>query len=393
MLPRSSGDCAMTAQHGGGVAIRSFGGPAGSEHFILVEAPDADGFDAQRRGLEARYEQALKRLALGTDSAVFRRVFCSDLQNQAALLPASGLLDEKVAVSVVQQAPLSGRKLALLAYHIEAPQPLEKLRLSRHHLLVAKGGQQHLWSTRMCCGMDGPGLSAYDQTTQIFEGFRRALECQGGNLRDHCVRTWIYLRDVDLFYQGMVEARTRHFSAHGLTQDSHYLASTGIEGACSHRWDLVSMDAYSVLDLQPAQMSFLNDFSAMCPTRDYGVTFERGTRIGYADRAHHFISGTASIDAQGQVMNEGRVGPQLGRALDNVEAILRPGGAALTDMMYLLVYLRDPADAAEVRRSLKQRLPMVPALLVQGAVCRPEWLVEVEGVAISRDSRPDLPPF
>jgi len=383
----------MTAQFGDGVAVRSFHGAASSEHFILIEAPAVDGFEAQRLGVEARYQQAVTRLGLEMHSAVFRRVFCSDLQNQSAMLSSSGLLDEQVAVSVVQQAPLSGRKLALLAYHIETPRSLSKTRLSRHHLSVSTGGQRHLWSTRMCCGADGPGLSAYEQTTAIFQGFKLALDHQGGNLRDHCVRTWLYLRDVDLFYQGMVEARTEYFTAQGLTQNSHYLASTGIEGACSHRWDLVSMDAYSVLDLQPEQMSFLNDFSAMCPTRDYGVTFERGTRIGYRDRAHHFISGTASIDAQGQVVHEGRVGPQLERALANVEAILRPGGAALSDMMYLLVYLRDPADAVEVRRILGLRLPTVPALLVQGAVCRPEWLVEVEGVAVSRDSRPDLPSF
>ena len=56
------------------------------------------------------------------------------------------------------------------------------------------------------------------------------------------------------------------------------------------------MDAYSLLGLQPEQVSYLNDFDRLCATKDYDVTFERGTRIAYADRTHHFISGTASID-------------------------------------------------------------------------------------------------
>ena len=56
------------------------------------------------------------------------------------------------------------------------------------------------------------------------------------------------------------------------------------------------MDAYSILDLASEQVSYLNDFDRLCPTTDYNVTFERVTRVAYADRSHHFISGTASID-------------------------------------------------------------------------------------------------
>ena len=59
----------------------------------------------------------------------------------------------------------------------------------------------------------------------------------------------------------------------------------------AHRYDTVLMDAYSNLDLLPEQISFLNDFDRLCATKDYNVTFERGTRVAYADRAHHFISG------------------------------------------------------------------------------------------------------
>ena len=78
----------------------------------------------------------------------------------------------------------------------------------------------------------------------------------------------------------MVEARTELFARHGLTRETHYLASTGIEGSCSHRYDTVLMDAYSILGLAPQQVSYLNDFDRLCATKDYNVTFERGTRKG-----------------------------------------------------------------------------------------------------------------
>ena len=76
---------------------------------------------------------------------------------------------------------------------------------------------------------------------------------------------------------------------------------------------------------------------------------------------------------------------QLDRALENVEALLRNGGASLADMTHLIVYLRDRSDYHAVKRRLVERLPGLPIVIVQGAVCRPEWLIEVEGIAAVGD--------
>lgn len=381
-----------------GVDVRSFHGAlGGEEHYILVEAPSDLSLEDQLRSLERRYADARRALGLAEETAVFRRIFVSDVLNQIAAVKASALAQEPpgspVAVSIVQQQPLPGAKVALLAYHIDSPDPVVKSRLSAHHVLVEKNGLGHVWSTRLCAGVHGPEISAEAQTRGVFEELTGVLTTRGGNLRDHCVRTWIYVKDVDVFYHGMVQSRTELFERHGLTADTHYIASTGIEGACAHQFDVVAMDAYSLLGMAPEQMSFLNDFERMCPTRDYKVTFERGTRIGYADRAHHFISGTASIDDKGRVVHPGDVIAQLDRALENVDAILRSGAATLADMTHLLVYLRDPTDHPRVRAHLRERLPQVPALFVHGAVCRPEWLIEVEGIAIAANDSPALPQF
>ncbi len=227
----------------------------------------------------------------------------------------------------------------------------------------------------------------------MFDDLIGALGAQGGTLRNDCVRTWIYLKDVDVFYNGMVDSRRELFALQGMGGNSHTIASTGIEGACAHRYDLVAMDAYSVLGLKQEQISYLNDFDRLCPTRDYNVTFERGTRIAYADRSHYFISGTASIDRDGLVVHKGDVMRQLDHALDNVDALLHDGGASLDDMKYLIVYLRDPTDYANIKQYIDFHFPSMPTLIVEGAVCRPEWLVEVEGVAVAPSEDPNLPLF
>lgn len=379
-------------------ATRSFrGSGGGAEHYITLEPPPDLSLAAQIRYLERRYAEALADLGLAPDSAVFRRLYLSDAPNQAEAVRASRLFDDPdagpVAVSIVQQPPLPNAKVALLAYHLDDGGPLRKQAIAPSHLLVTKNGSRHLWTTRLCTGAaDGP-TSAASQTRAIFANLIGALESQRGTLRDNCVRTWIYVKDVDVFYQEVVDSRIDVFGQQSLTRETHYLASTGIEGACAHRYDTVLMDAYSNLDLRPEQVSYLNDFDRLCATKDYNVTFERGTRIGYADRTHHFISGTASIDRTGRVVHPGDVLRQLDRTLANVDALLRSGGAGLANMTHLLVYLRDAADFPRVDACLRERFPDLPMLILRGAVCRPDWLIEVEGIGIAAEQSRGLPPF
>ena len=381
-----------------GFSCRSFRSAAGeAEHFISITAPGNLVFKEQLAYLHARHAEAQQTLGLKPETIVFKRLFVSDAINQAPAVHESPVFkasaNNPVAVSFVQQPPLPYAKAALLAYHIESKAPVKKTRLSPRHLLVEKNGTRYLWSTRMCCGSHAATSSEEVQTHELFGDLIDTLKHYGANLKDHCVRTWLYMKDVDIFYRGMVSSRRDLFIQEGLTEDTHYIASTGIEGSCDHQFDLVSMDAYSILGLDQTQVSYLNDFDYLCPTKDYRVTFERGTRIAYADRAHHFISGTASIDSLGNTIHLGDVMRQLERTLVNIDVLLKSGGATIDDMMYFIVYLRDAADYASVNARLRERFPAVPMVIVEGAVCRPDWLIEIEGIAVAAHDAPKLPLF
>ncbi len=113
----------------------------------------------------------------------------------------------------------------------------------------------------------------------------------------------------------------------------------------------------------------------------------------YADRSHYFISGTASIDNEGVTLYPGHVLKQLNRTLENINSLLQAGEASLADMMYMIVYLRDPTDFDCVKEQLEKTLPLVPTIFVQAPVCRPEWLIEIEGVAIKAHDQPSYPLF
>ncbi len=369
----------------------------GAEHIIIVQPEEAGDFATEQAAVVEGYRRALKELGLLPESAIFRRIYLSDALAQARKLNGGGLLprpeEDPVAVSRIEQPPLPGAKVALFAYHVTDPLGLSKRRIGRKQVLVEKNGARHLWSTGLCAGVDSSRPSAEAQTRDVFSELIGVLEENAASLRENCVRTWVYVKDIDVFYSRMVKSRRALFVEQGLTDETHYIASTGIEGACAHPSDLVALDAYSQLDLVPGQLSYLNAFDRMCATHRYGVTFERGASVSYRDRTHYFISGTASIDENGEVLHRGDVESQFDRALGNVGALLDTGSARLEDLMYLIVYLREPKDFPRVRARLGQYMPELPALYVEGPVCRPDWLVEVEGIAIARQDKPHLPQF
>ena len=185
-------------------------------------------------------------------------------------------------------------------------------------------------------------------------------------------------------------ARRELFRQYGLMPGTHFIASTGIEGMSDPHDRLVRMDSFALFGHRPEQIEYLQAPGHLSPTHVYGVTFERGTRIVYGDRSHFYISGTASIDREGKIVHPRDVRRQTERLVDNVEALLAGRGAVLADLKQAVVYLRDPTDRETVEAVLARRLsPDTARIMVRGAVCRPGWLVEMDGIAVNAggDSR------
>jgi enamine deaminase RidA (YjgF/YER057c/UK114 family) len=153
------------------------------------------------------------------------------------------------------------------------------------------------------------------------------------------------------------------------------------------------MDAYVLEGLKEEQLRFLYAPEHLSPTQVYGVTFERGTTIEYGDRRHVFISGTASIDNRGRTLYSMDIQAQTERMFENVEALLSEAGAGFGDLAHVIVYLRDMADYGVVKSLVNTKLPEVPQVFVLAPVCRTQWLVEMECMAILPVSDNDFAPF
>ena len=201
------------------------------------------------------------------------------------------------------------------------------------------------------------------------------------------------MRDVDTQYAGMVKARKDNFTEQGLTQDTHYIASTGIGGLPADTRALVQMGTYALVGFCPEQQRYLYAPTHLNPTYEYGVTFERGTCMEYGDRAHVFISGTASIDNKGNVLYVGDIVRQTQRMWENVETLLAEADTSFSDVMHIVVYLRDTADYATVQRMFAERYPNIPTVIALAPVCRPTWLIEMECIAAKQRDNVDYQDF
>lgn len=330
---------------------------AGMECHVMIEPYDKEASAAECVSCLEKGVKALLDDSLNGFRPVFKRWFLSDAACQADLIPDQ----DTCATSVIQQPPMDGSKAVLWVWLMKD--------VSDRYTYSFKG---NLLSDEK---------DSYGQMRNIFEDYSESLKENGLNVAEHCARTWIYVRDVDVNYAGIVKARKELFEDWGLKADTHYLASTGINGLTKDYRHLVSMDTYTVTGLEQNQIQYLHALDNLSPTHIYGVTFERGTALRFEDRTQILISGTASIDKDGQIVAPGDITRQTERTFENINVLLAEAGAGFSDIAQMIVYIRDTADYRKVESYISEHFPAVPKVITWAPVCRPGWLVEVECIA------------
>ena len=328
------------------------------------------------------YTQLLEVLP-GTQ-AVFKRYFLSDAANQSDDIILADVTD--CAKSLIEQAPLDGTKIALWVYLMTNVQTgIGKSGLYE----VRHGSFRHLWNA----SAHNMAANSEYQTRLLFNEYNMQLLEEDCTIEANCIRTWLFVNDIDLNYGGVVRARNQFFFTQGLTVHTHFIASTGIGGRQMDPNVLTQMDNYAIAGIQKEQIHYLYAPTYLNRTSDYGVSFERGTYIDYADRRHVLISGTASINNKGEVMYPKDIVKQTHRMWENVEALLKEADCTYDEVSEMVVYLRDVADYELVRDLYEERFPGKPYVIVQALVCRPSWLIEMECMAVKQISAPAHPAF
>ncbi|MBN2561280.1 MAG: RidA family protein [Phycisphaerae bacterium] len=118
------------------------------------------------------------------------------------------------------------------------------------------------------------------------------------------------------------------------------------------------------------------------------VSFVRGMRVDLDNCVMLFISGTASVDENGESVHPGDVKAQTRRTFTNIKGLLESEGADWHDVVRTTCYLADFRcydEFNEVRNAfyVEEGLDPLPAsTCIEARICRPELLVEIEAIAM-----------
>jgi chorismate lyase/3-hydroxybenzoate synthase len=211
--------------------------------------------------------------------------------------------------------------------------------------------------------------------------YRQLGDFMAGRTERHIMRLWNYLAAIN---QGAGDSeRYKHFcsgraSGMGEAFAEGFPAATAI----GHHAAEPLLQVYLLACEQPGtRVENPRQVSAWHYPRQYGPTppsFARAMALPMRDALA--ISGTAAVLGHASV-HANDLHAQLEETLTNLDVLLDTAGlgAGFDTHSPLKAYVRRPADAAQVRAFIRQRLPGVPVLLLHGDICRSELLVEIDG--------------
>jgi enamine deaminase RidA (YjgF/YER057c/UK114 family) len=258
---------------------------------------------------------------------------------------------------------------------------------------------------------------AYPQTIDALGHLRAVLAGAGSSLQ-RVVRTWFYLGGVTETepeiqrYQELNRARSDfyrdiRFNCSSLDPSALYgvypastgigMAGTGLILSClaleTQRADAVLLPLEN--PQQTPAYAYHPHYSPKSPK------FSRAVALALGNYITTWISGTASI-VNSETRHLGDAERQTAQTIDNIERLiaaenftfhgLKGAGASLRDLAKIRVYLKRPEDLPKCRAVCERRFGAVPAIYAAADICRPELLVEIEGVAFSRYCRPENAP-
>jgi len=101
-----------------------------------------------------------------------------------------------------------------------------------------------------------------------------------------------------------------------------------------------------------------------------------------------YTAGQVSIDERGSVIGAGDLAAQTAQAMRNVGLALAAAGAGYADIVKITTYVVNykPEDRAVIGRArapfFSNGTPPASTLVGVGALALPDWLVEIEAVAV-----------
>lgn len=222
--------------------------------------------------------------------------------------------------------------------------------------------------------------SAPTQALRVYEAAAAALRDAGADM--HAVaRTWLWLGDILDWYGDFNDVRNEFYHREGLL-NSHpgkgrMPASTGI-GVKPLGAAICGLDLFAVIGPEGA-IRYLQAAGNQKSPYKYGSAFSRAATTRTPAGETVFVSGTASIDAQGKTTHVGDARAQIDATVQNIRAVLADCGCGDSQVVQAIAYCKTP-EVEKVWREMAPGVPW-PCVTLLGDVCRDDLLFEIEAAA------------
>ena len=293
---------------------------------------------------------------------------------------AYGDLDDGVAPSfLVATEGLSGPLAGVQVHAVSCDSRPEVIDLDGNQCgrILRVSGRAYLALTYIT---DKQNDEATAQAQVMMEKGEAALKKLGANYLS-VPRTWMWLKDILSWYDDFNRVRTTFFIERGLigagTRQS-MPASTGI-GLGPANGGHCAMDLMAVLE--PTDCTeYLQITGKQHSALDYGSAFSRAARSIMPAGPAVFVSGTASIDADGATTHIGDAEAQIHATIENVLAVLNEMQCGAEDIVQVIAYCKT-IEVEKIFNACKDKLDW-PWLTVICDICRDNLLFEIEAIAM-----------
>lgn len=379
---------------------------------FLVAESSVDG-DLESRFAEIR-DAIVSVLAQQNmlDSAVAVSIFLSDIGQKQFLRQKFFDLfgDNLPAITYVPQTSCFGDSFAVELFAVGNPvdggkNEIQIDRFDENSVQVFTNDIQVLFCSDIRSS-DAPFLS-YNRSLDVLKKLQNHLEHRGYDISD-LYRTWFYQGHIVAAegetqrYKELNRARNdlflnREFITQFLPQHHRGIAFPASTGIGADDYDLVAScqairserSGLIIVPLEnPMQVSAFDYGTIYSPK---SPKFSRAMAVVDGTDAKVYISGTASItDSESRFENDPE--RQTHQTLDNIAALVMPDnldrhgakgfGATLEHLAVARVYVKNQADFSIIRAVCERRMPGTPVIYTFADVCRPELLVEIEGIIV-----------
>jgi enamine deaminase RidA (YjgF/YER057c/UK114 family) len=223
--------------------------------------------------------------------------------------------------------------------------------------------------------------SREDQTRAVLEMLEWILTTNGFSFTD-TVRTWFYLDQLLDWYKEFNEVRTIFFDSRGVF-DQLVPASTGIGAA--NPWGAAL--ACDLLAIQP-KIASVRIEAVSSPLQDsalkYASSFSRAVEVHMPSHRSLLISGTASIDADGNTQYRDNHTLQIERTIEVVTALLNSRKMGWGNVTRGIAYFADMSNLETFKKVCRTtNIPFFSLAVANADICRHDLLFELEVDAIT----------